>query len=769
MSGTDYTQTPNLGLYKPLYNADAEQWGFHLNSNADVLDTMVGSSVNVLAFGADPTGQADSSDAINQAASQMGPNGRRKTVYLPTGNYVVKKQIRLTDGQTMRGDGEGSTYLLIFDSFDPAASSVIFCAGSTIDPGPTIRDLGFWFIQPNDLSSRSTMLPLGQGSSYTPGGTGVQYPWAIMAEPAADGNGQSGRIQINHVVIEGAWNGINADNACFWIDGLKICAFNIGIAIGGTAAAPVADWAHLSDIEFWVFGCWPGQKNIYGDGTTIAMRIGAQNGLTAQNISCFTSILVFTPDAQSGWFNFTNLNMDGGQSTIEVAGAFFLLIANLYSTAGGTASTRPCINVTNCQTIQIVNWLTFSADAPFGLLEVSGGSVSISNSFMLYYTHTTDAIGVSGGGVLRISDSTIVAAGTAEAWSNSVINQYDTGVLQVDNLYIPATAGSSGTAVKYASGGSGNSMGRVVLSPGWGVVLPPTTLPATAGPMRLTSAVSGTTAQLAISGDSTPTFGQQAKIRFFGTFPSGDSTEYLAASIRAGWEAFSWSGSYLDVLLTNTGNPGSGDDANMLQAARFDANGLTLAAGLGVQGGSLGVGSPALGGAFLTLQGAASTERAINFVTGVSSGRWKLVTTNTAAEDFSLYRFDNTGAFVGTPITVARATGIVTFSQPIVNGSDRALKTEIEPVTGALDIINQLQGVFYKHRDAERRQVGLIAQDVISPLPEVVFDVGPELDEDGKPRGGDAPNMLGVAYPNIVAVLIEAVKELAATVGGKPP
>ena len=38
MSGTDYTQTPNLGLFKPNYDMDAEQWGLHLNENADVLD-----------------------------------------------------------------------------------------------------------------------------------------------------------------------------------------------------------------------------------------------------------------------------------------------------------------------------------------------------------------------------------------------------------------------------------------------------------------------------------------------------------------------------------------------------------------------------------------------------------------------------------------------------------------------------------------------------------------------------------------------------------
>ena len=42
MSGSsDYTLTPKLGLYKPTFDADVDQWGMHWNSNADVLDASV--------------------------------------------------------------------------------------------------------------------------------------------------------------------------------------------------------------------------------------------------------------------------------------------------------------------------------------------------------------------------------------------------------------------------------------------------------------------------------------------------------------------------------------------------------------------------------------------------------------------------------------------------------------------------------------------------------------------------------------------------------
>jgi hypothetical protein len=42
MSGTDYTVTPKLGLFKPNYNLDVDDWGTHLNDNADTLDNLLG-------------------------------------------------------------------------------------------------------------------------------------------------------------------------------------------------------------------------------------------------------------------------------------------------------------------------------------------------------------------------------------------------------------------------------------------------------------------------------------------------------------------------------------------------------------------------------------------------------------------------------------------------------------------------------------------------------------------------------------------------------
>jgi hypothetical protein len=221
--------------------------------------------------------------------------------------------------------------------------------------------------------------------------------------------------------------------------------------------------------------------------------------------------------------------------------------------------------------------------------------------------------------------------------------------------------------------------------------------------------------------------------------------------------------------------------ASSIPTSTFVTGGPYLPTAGGVLSGTLGVNTASITAGFvLEVNGASHHTGIINLDGTVAanvrningntsgSGRWTLALGNNTAEsgtaagsDFALARFNNTGAFLDVPIGIARATGVVTFSQPIVNGSDRRLKSNIEPVTEALALIGKLQGVFYKHKDAARRQVGLIAQDVLGALPEVVFEAPP--DPLGGKEAGEPP-MLGIAYPNIVAVLIEAVKELSARV-----
>lgn len=82
--------------------------------------------------------------------------------------------------------------------------------------------------------------------------------------------------------------------------------------------------------------------------------------------------------------------------------------------------------------------------------------------------------------------------------------------------------------------------------------------------------------------------------------------------------------------------------------------------------------------------------------------------------------------------------------------SDVRVKENIETISNGLSLVNSLRGVTYNKIGREKVQVGVIAQEVEEVLPHVVT-----TDEDG---------MKAVDYGNMVAVLIEAVKELEARI-----
>ena len=86
--------------------------------------------------------------------------------------------------------------------------------------------------------------------------------------------------------------------------------------------------------------------------------------------------------------------------------------------------------------------------------------------------------------------------------------------------------------------------------------------------------------------------------------------------------------------------------------------------------------------------------------------------------------------------------------------SDARKKTNIHTVNNALETLSKLRGVYY-HRndtydekiDTEKRQIGVIAQEVNEFLPEVVT-YAKDVDE------------YGVQYGNFAGLFIEAIKEL---------
>ena len=114
----------------------------------------------------------------------------------------------------------------------------------------------------------------------------------------------------------------------------------------------------------------------------------------------------------------------------------------------------------------------------------------------------------------------------------------------------------------------------------------------------------------------------------------------------------------------------------------------------------------------------------------------------------------------GTSTTDAAHTVVLTgglgvsgtiYASGLTETSSIAFKTNINPITNALDAILKLTGVTYDRIDTQKHEAGLIAEHVYKHAPDLVT-----LDANGKPYG--------IQYTKISAYLVECIKTLQAEI-----
>jgi hypothetical protein len=101
-------------------------------------------------------------------------------------------------------------------------------------------------------------------------------------------------------------------------------------------------------------------------------------------------------------------------------------------------------------------------------------------------------------------------------------------------------------------------------------------------------------------------------------------------------------------------------------------------------------------------------------------------------------------------VTLGEGATSIWASNDIVAYSDARVKDNIEVVTNAIEKIQAIRGVTFTRKDAaledkDKRHAGVIAQEVLKVMPEVVT--------------GTEKDMYSVAYGNMAALFIEAIKE----------
>ena len=159
--------------------------------------------------------------------------------------------------------------------------------------------------------------------------------------------------------------------------------------------------------------------------------------------------------------------------------------------------------------------------------------------------------------------------------------------------------------------------------------------------------------------------------------------------------------------------------------------------------------TPQLGG---DLDGQGNNIYSLQGNIGSDAGDYLVWTTDTRMDVYvngsNEFRFESDGDFHADGDVVANSTTI----------SDKRLKSNIEKIDGALDMVMSLSGYTFNYNGEDRVSAGVIAQEVEKVLPSAVIEKRLAFKGDGN------TDYKVVQYDQLHALLIEAIKEQQAQI-----
>jgi hypothetical protein len=207
------------------------------------------------------------------------------------------------------------------------------------------------------------------------------------------------------------------------------------------------------------------------------------------------------------------------------------------------------------------------------------------------------------------------------------------------------------------------------------------------------------------------------------------------------------------ITLTSGGSVGIGTSGPTAKFTVYEATGTT-AGGSGqgsvvIQHGNNGGSSSIVFPSAINYLGAdyGYIQYNDNRTAGAENATFIIGIQNDGDDNLALLASGNIGVQTQTPGYTLDVSGTIRATGDVIAYSDRRVKTDLRLIKNALDKVSNINGYTYVRTDVEKpeRQAGVIAQEVLEVLPEVVYQ--------------DKKGRYNVAYGNLTALLIEALKE----------
>lgn len=387
------------------------------NALARPISEKLADFVSALDYGADSTGVADSSVALQKALNDN-PNS---IVYVPAGTYRIDHRVQLNQGQSLIGEGRSKTiFKIAWATCDHDVFGYFIFRG--VD-SCRLEDIFIKFVQPdvagmtrNDLYQYPPAIYAANSANFLLDRVRISRAWIGVYAPGNSGGATIGDLEVCSfapylfnkftasasgsvltvtAVDPGTTIKINAmayarTGATSYhyrilsqIDGVPGGAGHYQIDLGGVASfisqdnyqteAGVVfdgqrDFSHLGHYRFYFLDVNPITSNLAPllfDQTTCALAVGYSDGFSAGTLSIFRASVVFTPAAGLSGSSYVidNLQFDLSGADLHVYSG--LVNVKYLSTTKSTEETGTPILVsgTDQGTTLIIGYMDFLAES----------------------------------------------------------------------------------------------------------------------------------------------------------------------------------------------------------------------------------------------------------------------------------------------------------------------------------------------------------------------------------------------------------------------